>query len=254
MRKILSVACSMWLAVYPALAALAISLLVVVPRVNAGTWSLVQVKDATSCSNPCAITVTSTGSGNQAVVFAINGDAVTIGAITSAGTWTHPTGGGSCANGNATTGFVDCSYIASLTSGVTSISVPFTGTTINSMSVYYFEFSSTGSPAFDVSGSSLTTTACTSCPGVALSLTGTNDAIATIASCGGTCSAVGSPYSSQLSFLNGNGFADALNTTNGRATWTQTSGEISTAAVAFKDTSSGSTKVCTLAATGAGLC
>jgi hypothetical protein len=205
------------------------------------TFTLVQSKTATtSCANVCsAVTVTSTGAGHLIVVGTSNQQNQHIASISGGGTYTLC--GTSCQKGDSTSGWVDMAYTLSSTSGATSITLTMAGA--SNVIIYVWEFSSTATITFDVANSVSDTTNCTSCAGSgATGLTGTNDAMTEIVSCGGTCSAVGTPYTATSpTFQGGDGGAHLLNSTSTAApTWTQSpTSHLVTAVMAFKDASGG---------------
>lgn len=200
---------------------------------GSGTFSLTQVKSNNSCSGTtCTITVTSTGAGHSAVIGIMASVSTTISSATGCSTaWTVQA---NTAAGNSTTGFTSMAYCLSLTGGSTTIVLTNSNNSWNGPGIFW-ETSSTTTASFDVSNSNLQSCT-TSCTGTALTLAGANDAIFTIASCGGTCSAV-TTYTADLSFPSGDGVAHLLNTVSGSApTWTQTSSTaLTSAAIALKD-------------------
>jgi len=201
------------------------------------TFTLVQAKVNSACaSSTCTVTVTSTGAGHGIIVGIAMSSNVTISSVSGGGTYTLC--GVGCQKGNATTGWTDMAYTTNSTSGATGITITFSAGA--SGVAFAWEVSSSSTISFDVVGGVLQTTNCTSCTGASLGLTGSNDFIAAIASCGGTCSAV-TPYTSDNSFPSGDGQAHALNTGSGTApTWTQSpTNPIALASVAFKDAGGG---------------
>ena len=223
------------------------------------TWSLTQVKGNGSCAgnnSTCSVTVTSTGSGHVLFVGVIVPRTATITSASGGGTYTLC--GTTCRNGNTTTGFTDGAYVLSSTSGVTSISAT-VSTTFGGGSTwvtFVLELSTDSGPAlFDTSNNNLVTTNCTSCTGTALTLGGTNDAIVTWASCGGTCSGI-TTYTNDLANPSGDGVAHLLNTASGTApNWSQSpSSNLTSAAIAFKETSAPASQPCYLSLLGVGVC
>lgn len=208
--------------------------------------TLVQAKANTACSGTtCAVTVTATGAGHTVIVGVAVSTNVTISSVTCAPT--ACTGGNaytlcgtSCQTGNATTGFTDMAYTLNSASGDTTITMNLSGSPSGPGMAW--EISATGALTFDVANKILDTTNCTSCAGVALTLTGTNDFIATLSSCGNTCSAI-STYSADPAtpWPGGDGMAHLLNTASGTApNWTQSpTSNLASAAIAIKEASSG---------------
>jgi hypothetical protein len=201
------------------------------------TWNATtQFKSNTACSGgSCAVTVTSTGAGHIIVVGTMTTNNVTISSISGGGTYTHCS---NCATGDATSGWVDMSYTASSTSGATTITANMSANGGSTWVAVVWEESSTLAFSFDASNNHDDTANCTSCTGTSLTLTGSNDAIFTIASCGGTCSAI-TTYTSDGSFPGGDGSAHLYNTNSGTApTWTQSpTSHLATCAVSFKEAS-----------------
>jgi hypothetical protein len=201
------------------------------------TFTLVQAKVNGSCASAnCNVTVTSTGAGHSIIVGVVMNSNVTISGVIGGGTYTLC--GANCQKGNGTTGFTDMAYTLSSTSGTTTIEIDLSAG--SSGVAYAWELSSTSTITFDVGNSILQTTNCTSCTGASLTLTGSNDFIAAIASCGGTCSAV-TPYTADNAFTAGDGQAHSLNTSSGTApTWTQSpTNPIALASLALKDAGGG---------------
>jgi hypothetical protein len=202
------------------------------------TFTLVQSKslNTTTCDPTCPITVASTGSGNTGVIGIAASSNVTFVSATGA-TWTAC--GTNCRTGNATSGWTDMAYTTSLTGGSTTITITLSNNP-PTVTVYFWELSSTASISFDHSASVLDTTNCTSCAGTGITIGGLNDAILTIAACGGTCSAVTTYTATPPTFTAGDGAGHLLNTTSGAApTWTQSpTSNLAAAAIALKDASS----------------
>lgn len=189
----------------------------------------------------CAITVTSTGGGNTGVIALLNGSTgVTISSATGCSTaWTIP--GGTLRQGNATTGFTDMAYCLSLTAAQTTITITNGGTATAPIAIFW-EVSSTATISFDTQNGILDSSNCTSCAAAALTLGGSNDAIFSVAGCGGTCSAI-STYTADLSFPAGDGAAHILNTASGAApNWTQSpTNPLASVSIALKDSGAGAT-------------
>lgn len=208
------------------------------------TFSVVQTAVNTGCgvSGSCTVTVASTGAGHVIVVALADNANQTISSVTGGGTFTLC--GAPCQAGSAATGWVDMAYTLSSTSGTTSIVINHTAGSNSSVGMVW-ELSSTGSPVFDTSGANLQTCT-TSCTGVGLTLTGSNDLILTAASCGGTCSAISGSYAADPAspWPGGDGMAHLMNTVTGTApTWTQTaSTALVSAAIAIKDSAGAATK------------
>jgi len=130
-----------------------------------------------SCSPTCNLTVPSTGSSHLLFLVEIDQSGVNnyMTGVTGGGTWVVPS---ACRSGRATAnGEISCAYVLSSTSGATTLQVTMNS---NSTSLFaYWEISrSVGSFVLDA-GSATVNTAIASgvIPGVALTLSGTNDVI-----------------------------------------------------------------------------
>lgn len=200
------------------------------------TFTLVQVKSLlTICSPACGgVTVTSTGAGHTLVVGVVMGSQQTIVSATG-GTFTLC--GVGCQNGDATSSWTDMAYTLNATGGTTSVVVTLNNNA-SGVVVTVWELSSTATITKDSGASVLQTTNCTSCTGVAPSISGTNDVVLTIAACGGTCSAI-TTYAADPAtpWTAGDGAAHLINTTSGTApSWTQSpTSHMAIAAMAFLD-------------------
>jgi len=204
------------------------------------TWAAVQRAENTACTtNPCTITVSSTGSGHLGIVVIFDYTHHTvISSVSGGGTWVHPTGSSSC-NEYANSSDVDCAYTLSTTSGATSITLSFGTTPGPYAAAEYGEWSYTASPAsFDAAGVATTSSNTNPQTAVALTLTGSNDLIVQFLSGTWAATAISSPYTSQANFTNGYGFAGAINTTSGSApSWTMnnTGAGVVMGAIAFTE-------------------
>lgn len=187
------------------------------------------------------MTVTSTAAGNLLVAGLLSsGNAVTISSVTAGActsTWTHApnTATSSAANGSA-----DLYYCTNSASGQTSITITGSGTI--GVGVIWEAHSTAGSIAIDsgsTPSSSNAPVSCTSCNGTSLTLSGNNDFIAALATCGQTCSGLtGTGWTNDLSNPTGDGVAHGI--TSGSqtapATWTQApSGGMNVNAAAFQE-------------------
>lgn len=213
------------------------------------TWTLVQVKDNVTCTSgtTCAVTVTSTGSGNLLVAGVMNFGAQTVSSVTAgacSGAWTTPSPSAAFSSG---IGSVDMKYCLSSVAAQTSITI--TGGSAfgtNGVGVIWEFSSNVGSIARDSgatpSGTKSDTT-CTACAGVTLTLSGNNNATALLAACGGTCSALtGTGCTNDLANPNGNAIGHCINTTGNLTaptTWTMTSETLGASAAAFQETAAG---------------
>jgi hypothetical protein len=205
---------------------------------SAGSFTAVQTVTGFTGSSVTTIdlTVAATGSGNLLVLQVKDsngGNYVTSVTTGCSGAWVAPSSSQQSNSGNSVSG----SYCLSSASGVTSITINFN----NARPYHYvfYEVSDTAghTPSLDPSGGigTSTYTSTTNPPGVALTLTGTNDAIfQVIAVSSGSVTGISSPYGN-FNSLGGDGYGDSLNTTSGAApTWTNATASIgSTSAFAF---------------------
>lgn len=177
-----------------------------------------------SCSTgtTCAITVTSTGSGDAGTIAMVTTTAPPNGIVSATGcqtSWAVVRGAASAAYG--TSAYQDWAYCPKLTGGVTSITVTF-WTSITTPSLVFWDTPLTGQVFFDTGNGLYDSANCTSCTGTALTLNLGNDVIFTFAVPDNSLSAVSSPYTADQSFPGGTGMAHLLNTVSGTApTWTQ---------------------------------
>jgi hypothetical protein len=146
----------------------------------AGPISVVNYKNfdsanAPNCTPSCSITIPSTGTGHLLYLEAATITSSFISSVSGGGTWVVPTGANSC-RAPLSGGFaISCAYVLSSTAGATSLNITMTGSQSTPMAVW--ELATTGgSFSFDTQGSA-TNAASYSPFGVALSLSGSNDAI-----------------------------------------------------------------------------
>lgn len=212
-----------------------------------GTWTQVQNKICTSdglgacgvcvvATTTCIVTATSVAASDKLVIWAsyITGGLLTV--TYNGETWTNPSP--TCAQWDATTGSgIACSYVLSATGGETSFTCTFSSAPGTFSSCGFIQWHYTGpSASFDTSGLKADT-ACTSCAGVTLTLSGSNDAIAQFGiPTSGSFTAITSPYSTNATMVDGMLAASSLNTASGTApTLTQSiSGTAFIGAVALK--------------------
>ena len=190
-----------------------------------GTWTLVQHKfnDGCAAATTCTVTVSALGSGHQLELLVGTADATnfaTLVSVSGGGTWTQ------CAactlqwNDGAGTNWSSIgAYNLSSSSGATSVTV-----TVNhamgsgEWAVGFAEWSWSGSSAsFDTGGTANNSGAgCTSCTGPTLTLTGSSDALMSMAFPGGAVSAA-TVYTTFQDFLptTGAAFLGLLNTSSG---------------------------------------
>lgn len=132
--------------------------------------SLVNFTASTQTCSSCTVTIPSTGSGNMLYVEEANINTSTITSVTCAGcgSWVKPTGANSCQIALSSSNELNCAYLLSAPSGVTSLSVTMSASVSHGFGV--FEVSSTGGAfTFDVQGSA-TNGASLNPPGVTLTL------------------------------------------------------------------------------------
>lgn len=204
------------------------------------TFTLIQKKSNDACptSTTCTVTaLTAVGTNHVLVGYAWPSTTQTLTASASgAGTWIHSTSP-SCAA--STLGFgVDAVYILSTTSAApTTISFVLSASSTSGWHVEVREYSFTGSSTQFDTCASASDTLCTTCAGVALTLSGANDVIVQAYNPAVTCSAITAPYGN----LNTDGSggvcsADSLNTTSGTApNWTTVSGAGEKSGIAIKE-------------------
>ena len=223
------------------------------PATVASAWSVVQhtlSDDPVGCQGiaTCAITIPSTASGNV-LVYSITGyrtDTATVTYSSMTGgvgeTWAECTACRTTENYSGTNNLTNIiSYTLRSTAADTIITMSFggTGSSFNDTAVEVWELKWTGSTkAFDVGGATAIGTACTSCTGQALTLTGANDVILQMINPENTCTAItgGAGYTTYAYFgtTYPAGFAGAINTTTSTApTWTCTSGKAAVSAMAL---------------------
>jgi len=235
-------------------------MLLLAPSRAWATFALVQQAASGSCStsaNTCSVTLSqNTGAGNVGVIIARGGNSSSgeISSVSTAGTWTVPSGCVLSANSRVVT----CAYILSLTGGVGTITVTWNGSSPGVASFIYSEYSHTGTASLD-SGSSggLCTandsTSGTSLSGCSLTLACSNCAIVQGIASGAAPTSI-TTYSN-LKTSTDIGVANLLNTTSGSApSWSFSASETGNAAAVAIAESSASTPKCTIAVLGAGKC
>jgi hypothetical protein len=204
---------------------------------HASCNTVVQHKTSAACTTTsCAVTVTSTGSGHI-LVYGYVGNltaTATISSVSGGGTWTHCS---NCSAKDSNGDQVDISYTLASTGGVTTITATLSSAPALGGGTVW-ELSCTGVAALDTSGSNVHNTACTTCAGEPLTLSGASDAIVQITAPAGTATAVTSPYNSNQDFPQSGDFGDAgaVSQSSGSApNWTTSSGVNAFAAIAFND-------------------
>lgn len=214
------------------------------------TFTKVQdVLSSSSCfggATTCALTVSSTGSGNAAFISVIStsNTGKTISSVSAGcGSWAH---GANTASSNAGNSSADADYCLSTTSGVTSITVTVNVSCATPCYVHFAEYSHTGAVTYDTSNNVNNTTN-TVRTGVGLTLAGTNDLIYQIvapSNAATTVSAINGAYTSSNQFGTKYGFAIALNTATGTApAWTfNQNSQSAVSAVALQEATGGTTR------------
>lgn len=225
---------------------LSIILLLLPLQVHA-TWTLTQVKGAAggNCTSPCTITVTSTGAGHLLVVGIIdNRTGITIASVSAGAcvsTWTHvPNSTGS----NTGDGSTDLYYCTNSASAQTTITITESSSSTTSCTPVIWEASSSlGGIALD-SGANPSNTVtdsvnCTSCAGVALTLSGNNNFVVGIAACGQSCSNLtGTGWTNDLGNPQSDGIGHGITSGSQTAptTWVQApTGTLLASAAAFQE-------------------
>lgn len=219
------------------------------PAAAAGTWTLVQMKyfdsggigtgggTCLSSGTTCQVTVSSVAAGNKLVCAALYFDSAThtFSGCGGGETWTACPAPTCAVKGAGSTGGTDGRYVLSAVGGETQVTC-----TINSASSPYYgclfiEYHYTGpSASVDVVGTVNST--CTACTGVALTLAGSNDAIATWGVPDNSFTAITSPYSTHAQFYSGTMEAVSMNTASGAAPTVthSSSGQVAIASIALK--------------------
>jgi hypothetical protein len=169
-----------------------------------------------NCTPSCSLSVPATGSGHLFYLEAANTSGVFLGSVGGGGTWVVPTScqvKGGQSSGNA----LSCAYVLSSSSTpVTAINITMAGNA-NTMFAFYEVATTSGSFAFDTSGSA-TNAASTSPSGVSLALSqGSTDVVfQSIFVFGGTSSVSYFPYLRACrsgcgpGFWNGQAASDAI--------------------------------------------
>jgi hypothetical protein len=196
----------------------------------------------------CAITVKSTGAGHLLIgIGTAKTSGITITGMSGGSTgtfnsgptaWYHPAGGGGqstaqCAGSDSIAGSADCAYILVSTSGATTVSFTFSGTT-GGATCYVIEVPYTAGPIQAELPMEVDRPASTSISGATLWLGGANDFVLQAIRAAHSVTAVGGGYA-----ISGSGPAIAYlsNTTSGTApAWTQSAlGPAAVFAIAFAE-------------------
>lgn len=205
------------------------------------TWTFVQTATTATCtstSNTCAVSGLATlGAGHVVIVIMDITLSATISSVSdgAGSTWNLcPTS--ECHNGTLSAKQIDMAYTINELGATATITVTRSNSTSATWRVRAYEFAPTGSVSYDKGGNSASSSATTAPPGVALTLSGSNDVIVQ-AIFGGTVTAIDGAYNGNGTFSTNFAWAYALNTTTGTApTWTQASTTAAVAAIAIKET------------------
>ena len=201
-----------------------------------GTVTLVQKASNASCagnSANCSVTVAATGASHLLIVSAAWPGAFSISSVSGGGSWVCPANAVGADNGSL--GSAMC-YVLSSTSGATTITVNTSAVPNGGWTIEFREYSPTGTLTFDTAGNVDDSTNCTSCSGVNLTLSGTNDLIVQLVNPTGSVTAVSSGWGgTDFPGPDYIGIADEIQTSSGAApTWTTSNGHASGAALAFQ--------------------
>ncbi len=190
--------------------------ILLLPLSARATFTLVQNPTNTCGGSTCAITVSATGANDLGVLIAIDDTGTPGNFISSVSGFTVPT---SCqASGDS--GSVSCAYDLSLPSGTTGFTLTMAAS--GTYFIQFWEYSSTHTFVYDTGGTVIDNLGVIEpWPGVALTLSGTNDVIIqTLSNYNSETMTISSPYGN----LSGSGYvwaADSENTNSGTApTWT----------------------------------
>lgn len=211
------------------------------------TWTLLNTNTNNSCSGAttCAITMTSTGSGHLLVAEMQNGTTgTTISSFNTGcnGSWVISSATLLSATG---IGSAELAYCTNSTASITSITITISTTFATGNVTIWEASSSLGNIALDSGGTPANTqsnsSACTTCTGVSLTLSGNNDFFAFVSLSGGTCSAVSG--TGMVLDNNDHGNCEGHGTGSGSQTvpvsYTQTSGQNFGNAIAFQESATG---------------
>lgn len=196
-------------------------------------------RNCVTSSATCTITVGSAAGGSVGTVCVqIGASTGSLSTVTGGGTWVvDASSRGTDATLNAA---VQCAHNLNMTAATTSVVCNWSAALAGNQ-CQYFNFSGTGSTfTLDTSNNVDDTVACTTtCAGVALTLTTSNNYILIQAQNGATASAINQSYTAV--FVNGDGIAYKINQTTAGTTpnWTQTSGRMVGGAIAIFEVVSG---------------
>lgn len=187
----------------------------------------------------CAVTITANGTGATHLLMGgiEGGSGTTLTSVsTGAGTWTLC--GVNCQQSQATAGAIDLAYLNAPTSSTTTITFTYSPSTTPTCWVAEFTTTTAGFTLETISSSNkISDAACTTaCAAPTVTITGSSDAVFSIASCGGTCS--GTITGVTTLYEGGDGGAAKINTTSSSFNWNQSpSSTLVSASLAFKEAS-----------------
>lgn len=236
---------------------------------SSATMTRVQHKTKTACGTSCAVTVTSTGTGNLLVAGCFAPTTTTskgCTAVSGGGTWVHPTG--CVATSSTAIGLTDFWYSLSSTSGATTVTVTFGNANGTANEVWVEEISSTATPFTFGACAVLSNQAATSSPSIpTISPSGVANAmfgvVFTQSTINAGSAASGTGWTNPLvDAPGGDGANDGLDFAGGSTTGHLTSiatGAYCSSGIWFSDASTGgggggSGPACTLTTMGAGAC
>jgi hypothetical protein len=227
---------------------------------SGGTFALVQFKffynngfgtGGNSCragGSVCTVNVSPVGAGHTLIAVGFSGN-LTVRTLSSVSgeTWTHCAGANGCSFGSiGGNGFghmteplrgiwLDASYVLSATGGETTLTCTLSGTSAKYIACGIYEYSYSGaSVSFDTSNGA-TDSYCTTCAGIALTLSGSRHLIVQAAVRIKFLSAISGSYTNPAQFYDGVGNAGWVNATDGTApNWTGSpAGLVTVMAIAF---------------------
>jgi hypothetical protein len=231
---------------------------------SGGTFALVQFKffdtngagtGGNSCraagigsgsGSVCTVNVEPVGAGHTLIAVGFSGN-LTVRTLSSVSgeTWTHCAGANGCSFGSiGGTAFLfqdlrgiwlDASYVLSATGGEETLTCTLSGTSAGYIACGIYEYSYSGaSVSFDTSNGT-TDFSCTTCAGIALTLSGSRHLIVQAAVPIKPLSAISGSYTNPAKFYDGVGNAGWVNATDGTApNWTGSpAGLVTVMAIAF---------------------
>lgn len=219
---------------------------------QARAWgALSQVKDATACSSPCTVTLTSTGLHNAlwAAILNTASNGTVITAVTAADcnvAWVILANTAASVAGE---GSWELAYCLDSASGKTTAAITAGNCSGACIGVIWEAPSTNGSIALDSGATPSGThhdTTCSSCAGTALTLGGNNDFSVAIAGASGNVTGLtGTSWVNDLTNPGGFGVAHAFTSASmtAPATWTQASGTLDCSAGALQEAAGGASVI-----------